>query len=86
MPATEPASRGAAELLADPVGDQDLTHRCRQAQPLHPHPRPPPRSDRPGDALDQRLPVGKLLGRGRWRLDRHGSRLAHANSLSTIEI
>jgi hypothetical protein len=37
------------------------------------------------DALDQGLPFGKLLGRGRRRLDRHGYRLAHANSLSAIQ-
>jgi len=38
------------------------------------------------DALDQGLPLGKLLGRVRWRLDCHGGRLAHANSLSAVQL
>ena len=38
------------------------------------------------DAVDQGPPLGKLLGRGRWRLDCHGGRLAHANSLSTVQL
>jgi hypothetical protein len=38
------------------------------------------------DALDQCPPLGKLLGRGRWRLDRRGRRLAHAASVSAIHL
>jgi hypothetical protein len=38
------------------------------------------------DALNQGLPLGKLLGRGRWRLDCYGGRLAHANSLSAVQL
>ena len=85
MPATEPANRGrrAAELLVDPVGDQDLIGVGR----------PSSRVLVPGhhlgaialaDALDQGPPLDKLLGRGRWRLDRRGRRLAHAASVSAI--
>jgi hypothetical protein len=36
------------------------------------------------DALDQGPPLDKLLGRGCWRLDRRGRRLAHAASVSAI--
>jgi hypothetical protein len=73
--------RGVSELLADPLGHQDLIG-----------------GDRPGgcdlipghhlgaialaDAVDQGPPLGKLLGRGRRRLDRPGRGLAHGDSFA----
>ena len=71
---------GAAEPLADLLGDQDLVGGYG----------PTSRDLVPGhhlgaitlaDALDQGPPGGKLLGRGR----RRGRCLAHANSLSAIQ-
>src|ERR671911_561158 len=77
------ATMPAAEPLADPLGDQDLVGGSPSGRALVP-------GHHLGaialaDALDQALPVGKLLGRGRWRLARHGCRLAHATSLATIQ-
>ena len=75
--------RGVAELLVDLLGDQDLVGGSRA----------PCRGRIPAqhlgtialaNALHQGLPDGKLLGRGCWRLNRHGRRLAHASSLSTV--
>jgi hypothetical protein len=70
-----------AEPLADPLGHQDLIGGYS----------PGNRDFIPGhhlgaialaDALDQSPPLGKLLGRGRQRLDRHGRRLAHVDSFT----
>jgi hypothetical protein len=73
--------RGVAELLADPLGHQDLIGGDR----------PGSRDLVPGhdlgaitlaDAVDQSPPLGKLLGRGRRRLDRPGRRLAHGDNFA----
>ena len=81
MPATEPAtSGGAAKLLVDPPGDQDPVGGSRLSSCAL----------LPGrqlgaitlaDALHERLPGGKLLGRGCRRLAWHRYRLPYATTL-----
>jgi hypothetical protein len=71
---------GAAEPLADLLGDQDLVGgdgpSSRDLIPGHDL-----GAITLGDALDQGPPLGKLLGRGR----RRGRCLAHANSILAIQ-
>jgi hypothetical protein len=76
--------RRAAQPLVDPLGDQNLVggSRPRRWALVSAHHLG---AIALADALDQGLPFGKLLGRGRRRLDRHRYRLAHANSLSAIQ-
>jgi hypothetical protein len=76
--------RCAAEPPLDLLGDKDLVGGYRASS----------RDLIPGhhlgaitlaDALDQGPPLGKLLRRGCWRLDRSGCGLAHVNSILAIQ-
>jgi hypothetical protein len=73
--------RGVAELLADPLGHQDLIGGDRPGSPdLVPghHLGAIALADTPKEGP----PFGKLLGRGRRRLDRRGRGLAHGDSFA----